>query len=669
MQLALRAIAVMSFIVAIIWMIIAPGFEPLLAFLAGISTLLVSFAVDRSKDKIETLDQRNRRVMLNHVENFWIKGILEKSLHGAALLQLGIKEDLAAVSYPWTIKKEATDEVLPPGKSMLEIFQEIGLGRSLLILGAPGSGKTTILLELARQLIERARQDETEPIPVVFNLASWNGQILAVWLAEQLNVVYYLPKKMAAGWVNENRMLLLLDGLDEVREYGRAKCVEAINQFRKEYGLTSIIVCSRMQEYEAIQTKLSLEGAIALQPLTDEHISNYVDYFGNRLWSVRLLLKRDSLFKELAKTPLMLSIMTIAYKNLPADQITPFDSIEDHRRNLFNKYIDRMFEDKVCSTGITFTRSEALRYLNWLAGMMIQHNIVYYDTHAMRTSWLIGEGPRRLYKLCTGLIYGLIFGVSIGLLFGLFSGLLFSNLKLGLFTGLIGSLVAGWLSGFALRRADEHIFTIVDMVLDLESKLDELIDAIRTLSDAKPHPKRRIEKTLFINLFWIFMVTLFFGLLGILSWLSGGLIGGLLIGLVGGLVFGWLGGSNKKLADSVKVGLVGGLFLGVVVGFIGGLSTNLISSLIFGSLFGLSVVLLFGTFGWTRPIHCYVMRWVLITQHLLPRQLIPFLEYCVSLIFLRRVGGSYIFVHRLLMEHFAEKDVRLEQTRHGGERG
>jgi hypothetical protein len=34
-----------------------------------------------------------------------------------------------------------------------------------------------------------------------------------------------------------------------------------------------------------------------------------------------------------------------------------------------------------------------------------------------------------------------------------------------------------------------------------------------------------------------------------------------------------------------------------------------------------------------------------------------FLDHCVDLIFLRRVGGGYIFVHRLLMEHFAEMYV------------
>ena len=164
-------------------------------------------------------------------------------MHGAALLELGIKEDPDALTYPWAIKREATKETLPAGTSMLEIFQEIGMGRSLLILGAPGSGKTTMLLELTRQLIERAREDVTEPIPVVFNLSSWTNQLtLSDWLARELNMIYAVPKKVASVWVNENKILLLLDGLDEVRRESRDKCVDAINKFRKENGLTSIAV-------------------------------------------------------------------------------------------------------------------------------------------------------------------------------------------------------------------------------------------------------------------------------------------------------------------------------------------------------------------------------------------------------------------------------------------
>ncbi|MBK8783448.1 MAG: NACHT domain-containing protein, partial [Anaerolineales bacterium] len=177
------------------------------------------------KSDSETLEQRNRRILLNHVENAWIKGVLDASLHGAALLDLGIKQDPEAVTqYPWAIKKESTDETLPAGTSMLEIFDSIGMGRSLLILGAPGSGKTTMLLELARGLIARAREDVTQPIPMVFNLASWTEKLtLADWLAQELNNLYSVPRKIAPDWVKGNKLLLLLDGLDEVRQESRAK--------------------------------------------------------------------------------------------------------------------------------------------------------------------------------------------------------------------------------------------------------------------------------------------------------------------------------------------------------------------------------------------------------------------------------------------------------------
>lgn len=59
------------------------------------------------KSDSETPEQRNRRILLGHVENAWIKGVLDASLHGAALLDLEIKQDPVAVSkYPWAIKKE-----------------------------------------------------------------------------------------------------------------------------------------------------------------------------------------------------------------------------------------------------------------------------------------------------------------------------------------------------------------------------------------------------------------------------------------------------------------------------------------------------------------------------------------------------------------------------------
>ena len=74
MKLTLRIIAFFSFILAIIWFFVQPGFEPLLAFLTGLTTLIISFksekeGLDNSKEIIAPITYQ---ILLDHVENFWI---------------------------------------------------------------------------------------------------------------------------------------------------------------------------------------------------------------------------------------------------------------------------------------------------------------------------------------------------------------------------------------------------------------------------------------------------------------------------------------------------------------------------------------------------------------------------------------------------------------------
>ena len=164
-------------------------------------------------------------------------------------------------------------------------------------------------------------------------------------------------------------MFLLLDGLDEVKQDSRQKCVEAINKFRNEYGLTSIVVCSRIEEYTAIQTKFSFEGAITLQPLTQNQVSVYFDKFGKSLTGVKQLLKKDKILQELATR--MLSIMVLAYKDANPDELLTSKSVEEQRKHLFNTYIDRMFERPTRTTTSYFTKKRTLHYLSWLAYKMI----------------------------------------------------------------------------------------------------------------------------------------------------------------------------------------------------------------------------------------------------------------------------------------------------------
>jgi hypothetical protein len=65
-------------------------------------------------------------------------------------------------------------------------------------------------------------------------------------------------------------------------------------------------------------------------------------------------------------------------------------------------------------------------------------------------------------------------------------------------------------------------------------------------------------------------------------------------------------------------------------------------------------VLLFGLMqGGLAFLQYFVLRYFLSRTGRLPFKLIPFLDYCAERIFLRKVGGGYIFIHRYLMEHFA----------------
>jgi tetratricopeptide (TPR) repeat protein len=83
-----------------------------------------------------------------------------------------------------------------------------------------------------------------------------------------------------------------------------------------------------------------------------------------------------------------------------------------------------------------------------------------------------------------------------------------------------------------------------------------------------------------------------------------------------------------------------------------GLTMGMIALLLGGLLFG----------GLVPIIQHYYVRFLLFASHRLPFRPVTFLNQATQLFLLRRVGGGYKFIHRLVLDHLAKKfDLAKEQ--------
>lgn len=222
---------------------------------------------------IEYFATKQRPFLLQTVREK-VESALAMFLHDDELMALEVQERRDLVQLPVRIDIQVPSglpQSLPPSTDILDIFDEYS-GR-LLILGEPGSGKTVTLLDLARKLIERAWEEPTQPLPVVFNLASWaeKQQDFNEWLIGELEEYYCIPSRLGRYWVEKRRLLLMLDNLDRIsRGRDRIKCIEAINAYSD--FRTKLVVCSRLQEYEEVtsRAKLAMWQAILLSRMPRE---------------------------------------------------------------------------------------------------------------------------------------------------------------------------------------------------------------------------------------------------------------------------------------------------------------------------------------------------------------------------------------------------------------
>ncbi len=527
---------------------------------------------------------KNRQALLNKVRTFWVEGVLETSLQDQVLIELDLEERADAVVSSWSMELKMADEVqqpLPKGTNVISIFDQLGERRMLLILGESGAGKTTTLLELTRDFVNRAEQGLDYRIPVVFNLSSWalKKQPIGYWLVEELNSKYQVPKSIGADWVEKQELLLLLDGLDEVKAEHRESCVAALNDFHQNYA-PEMVVCSRIKDYQELSNRLNFQSAVYLKPLTPEQIRHYLNRINADLTGLRALIKEDMALQELAKSPLMLNIMVLAYQGVAVEDLPRTEIIEERRKQLFDAYIERMFRRPTrLKVEQRYSEAQTKRWLTWLAQKMVQQSQTVFFIEGMQPTWLQGKCKR---ILC-----------------------------------LLGIFFMSWLVSWPIGALTSWLFFGL-----IHGRSDDVL----------------------------------------ISWLFFGLIHGLSLGLLsvyspkgdigeikGNLKWYWKEATGRRrLILSLIVGLICWLYFRSIV--------ELIINLIILLSYVLNIGLVDG--GGKACIQHFTLRLILYCNGYVPWNYARFLDYATERIFLQKVGGGYIFIHRLLLEHFAQ--MKLE---------
>jgi TIR domain/NACHT domain len=376
-------------------------------------------------------------ILRRRVKEYWVDGVLKHSLHNEVLISLGKREMGQAVDAPWKYTVEVSD---PTNSTPLDdrdvstIYNATGL---LLILGEPGAGKTTTLLSLARTLFDRARDDINERVPIVVNLSSRKKQQpLAEWISNELSEKYRVPRKIGRFWLHRGYLLPLLDGLDEVETVTQPDCVTAINAFIEEFNPSGLVVCCRLNEYRWLPTRLKLNGAICLEPLSSEEVSKYLAESGPKLVALREAVNTDPVLQELAQTPLMLSIMSLAFQGAGGNELaTQKGEPEERRKQIFRLYVEQMFQRKGM-TSLVFPKEKIIGWLSWLAERMRENSQSVFLVERLQPSWL-GSRTRRI-------AYGIVMAFSLGLIGGLVYVLIpftMSGQSGVLSEGLIGGLI------------------------------------------------------------------------------------------------------------------------------------------------------------------------------------------------------------------------------------
>ena len=211
-------------------------------------------------------------------------------------------------------RRQQRDDIEQQREADIALNQVLGLGHRLVVIGGPGSGKTTVLMHMAWALATALGSGQAEPalsrlglgagpggaaalpLPILVPLASFarhrrhlpagapaQGGTLAHFISHHLvskQADFNLPPDFFVQLLQDGRnVLLLLDGLDEVaNEDERASVRQAVEDLVGGRSAIRVLVTCRPVAYRSGRTALGADfQEVLVQPLGfDEHITPMV---------------------------------------------------------------------------------------------------------------------------------------------------------------------------------------------------------------------------------------------------------------------------------------------------------------------------------------------------------------------------------------------------------
>ncbi|MEE8523432.1 MAG: SUMF1/EgtB/PvdO family nonheme iron enzyme, partial [Thermoanaerobaculia bacterium] len=170
-----------------------------------------------------------------------------------------------------------------------QVVELVGENDGLVILGDPGSGKTTFMKYLAVELA-MGRGEELglgDRLPVLVPLSAFSHALSAgdVRLDDFIGEYFHslgcdeAVKQVISGSLEEGRALLLLDGLDEVREPGlRQTVVQRVADFfsfHRKAG-SKFVITSRIVGYREVRAVVEGLSECTLVDFDDDEITAFV---------------------------------------------------------------------------------------------------------------------------------------------------------------------------------------------------------------------------------------------------------------------------------------------------------------------------------------------------------------------------------------------------------